>query len=105
MIDIAVQEQAGLDLGAYDTQNFRAANLLSVQLGSLEYEPDFGIDLKYFLSEDFKIQNDSFKAYLVEALANRAINVASIIDEKGLLSSIYNFNLTPEEQSTGMIAR
>jgi hypothetical protein len=104
MIDI-VSATDGLDLGLFDTQAPRAANILSVQLDALEYAPDLGIDLAFFLSEDFRFQNESFKAYLIEVLANRGINVASLVDEVENLFSQYTFNLAPDETSTGLIAR
>ncbi len=52
----------GADIGLYDSQSPRAANILSVQLGALEYAPTLGIDLAYFLQEDFRFQNESFKS-------------------------------------------
>lgn len=104
MIDIVSAEQ-GLDIGLYNTQTSRAANILSVQLGSLEYIPEFGIDLKYFLREDFSFQNESFKAYLIEVLANNSINVTSVIDSVLALYSNYTFNLAPVETSTGLVSR
>jgi hypothetical protein len=104
MIDI-VSTEAGLDMGTYDTQTEKAANILSVQLGSLEYAQDLGIDLRYFLSEDFKFQNESFQGYLVEVLANNGINVGSVVELVDSLSSQYTINLTPEETSTGFVAR
>lgn len=103
MIDIVGASSSGLEV--YDTQVSKAANILSVQLGSLEYAPDLGIDLKYFLSEDLKFQNESFKAYLVERLANRGVNVASVIEVIENLFSQYTFNLSPEETNTGLVAR
>lgn len=93
------------ELEIYDTQNFKAANILSTQLGSLEYLPLFGIDLKYFLDEGYKFQNDSFKSYLVQVLANEGINVASVIDTIENLYNQYTFNLSTEETTTGLIAR
>lgn len=104
MIDIITSDQ-GSDLGLFNTQNPKAANVLSVQIGSLEYQPDFGIDLKYFLSEDFRFQNESFKAYLVEVLANNNINVTSILDEVYALYQNYTFNIGAEEQTGSLIAR
>lgn len=102
MIDI-VSAEDGLDLGVLSTQTPRAANILSVQLGSLVYAPLIGIDLVFFLSDEFQFQNDSFKAYLIEVLANQGINVASVLDEVEALSSNYIFNLAPEEISTGLV--
>ena len=93
------------DINVFDTQTSRAANILSVQLGSLEYASDLGIDLEYFLSEDFKFQNDSFKAYLIEVLANKGINVASVVELIDNLFTKYTFNITPDEQSGSLIAR
>jgi hypothetical protein len=102
MIDIV---SVGDDIGIFDTQNFRAANILSVQIGNLDYAPDLGIDLRYFLSEEFRFQNESFKAYLIQVLANYAINVASVIDTVENLHRQYTFNLVPAESDGGMIAR
>lgn len=104
MIDISVQGP-GLDIGVNDTQVFRAQNILSTQLHSLEYLQDMGIDLKYFLDQDFKFQNESFKNYLVEVLANHGINVASVLEDIQTLVHEYIFNLTPAETSTALIAR
>lgn len=93
------------DLGLFDTQTEKAKNILSVQLGELTYLPDFGVDLKYFLSEDLIFQNESFKAYLIEVLASNGINVATVDDDVEALFRQYTFNLTPEETSTGLIVR
>jgi phosphomannomutase len=102
MIDIV---SVTTDIGLFDAQTEKAKNILSVQLGALEYAPDLGVDLRYFLSEDFRFQNESFKAYLVEVLANNGINVASVVDDVEDLFRQYTFNLTPEETSTGLVAR
>ncbi len=104
MIDI-VSFNNGEDLGAFETDTAKAANILSVQFGSLEYAPTLGIDLSFFLSDEFKFQNESFKAYLIEVLANSGINVASLIDTVESLYRQYIFNLVPAETSTGLIAR
>jgi hypothetical protein len=100
MIDIV---SATTDIGLFDTQTCKAANILSVQLGNLEYAKTLGIDLKYFLSEDFQFQNESFKAYLVEVLANNRINVASVIDEIQRLYSVYTFNLSADDKTSGLV--
>lgn len=104
MTDI-VSVTEGLDLGLFDTQTTRAANILSVQVGSLEYAQDLGIDLAFFLSEEFLFENESFKAYLIEVLARKGINVSSLVDTVENLFSDYVFNLSPDETSTGLIAR
>ncbi len=104
MIDITIVEQ-GKDMQIYDTQVGRAANILSVQIGDLEYAQALGIDLRYFLAEDFKFENSSFRAYLVETLANWGVNVSSVTTVIEALYNRYLFNLAPEENSTGLIAR
>ena len=103
MIDIVSLGSGGM--GLYDTQTERAANILSVQIGDLEYAQDLGIDLRYFMEENIKFQNESFKAYLVQVLAGRGINVASMIEVLQPLSSDYDFVLSPQETSTGLVAR
>lgn len=93
------------DIGFYDTQTSRAANILSIQVGDLEYQPDFGIDLNYFLSEDFSFQNESFKAYLVQILSNNGINVSSVAEVIDDLFSTFDFNLVNDAQSGSLVAR
>lgn len=102
MIDIA---EVSSDLVMIDTQTNRAANILSVQLGSLEYDKTMGIDLKYFLAEGIKIQNDSFKGYIVEQLANRGINVTEVITTVYALFEQYKINISPEENTTALVVR
>lgn len=102
MIDIVAIED---DIRFFDTQTTKATNILSVQLGALEYAPDLGIDLRFFLSEEFRFQNESFKSYLVQILANNGINVANLIEANENLLDRYIFELTPAETSGGLIAR
>lgn len=104
MIDV-ISWTDGEDLGMGNTQAHRAANILSVQLGALEYAPTLGIDLNYFLTEEIKFQDESFKSYLVQKLAESGINVSNFIELLEDLISDYNINLSPEESSTGFVAR
>lgn len=103
MIDIIGFDEKGMQL--LDTQTEKAANILSVQLGALEYAQDLGIDLRYFMTEKTQFQNESFRAYLVQILASRGINVSSIQTVINALDVNFNMKLSPEENSTGMIAR
>lgn len=103
MIDIVGFKDG--DLQFFDTDTSRAANILSVQIGSLEYEPELGIDLAYFLVEDFKVQNESFKSYLVEVLARNGINVVEVLEIIDALAEKYIINLSPRDSTSGMIAR
>lgn len=102
MIDIS---GTGDDIRTYDSVVPRATNILSVQLGSLEYAEDLGVDIKYFLSEDFQFQNESFKAYLVEVLTRNGINVASVTEVIENLYTDLKFELSPQESGGGLIAR
>lgn len=104
MIDI-VSWESGKDFGVLDTQTPKAANILSVQVGSLEYAPTLGIDLKYFLSPEFAFQNESFKAYCVQVLANNGINVATVSEEVYALFTRLGFNILPEQNTTGLVAK
>ena len=104
MKDIVSVPPASSDLGLFDTQTSKAGNILSIQLGSLRYAPDLGIDLKYFLDPDFQFQNESFKAYLIQVLANNSINVASVLESIDNLYSQYIFNLSPAESDGSLVA-
>lgn len=100
MIDISGQ---GTDIRLYDSQVPRATNILSVQLGALEYAQELGIDLKYFLSEDFEFENESFNAYLVEVLTRNGINVASVTEVINNLYEDLIFEITPQESSGSLM--
>lgn len=103
MIDI-ISWDNGADLGIADTDVPRAANILSTQLGSLEYQQDLGIDLAYFLTERVKFQDDSFKSYLVRVLAVAGINVTDVSEVIHSLFSDYKIRIAPVEQTDGLIA-
>ncbi len=102
MIDIV---SIGTDIGTFNTDVSRAANILSVQVGALEYAPNLGIDLNYFLSSDFSFQNESFKSYLIQVLANKGINVASVAELIDNLFTTFTFNLVPDQTVGSLIAR
>lgn len=81
----------------------RAGNILSTQIGTLEYAPDFGIDLKYFLESEFRIQNESFKSYLVQRLLEHRVNVVNVIETVQTLFTNYTFQIGSSEENEGLI--
>lgn len=103
MIDIV--SVSPTDLVIQDTQTVRAANIFSVQIGDLTYQLDFGVDMKYFFNESFKFQNDSFKSYLVQRLANYSINVGNVVEVIDNLSSDFDFYLNPSSSDGALISR
>ena len=104
MIDITSYNSTTKDMNILDTQAPKATNILSVQVGALEYAQDLGIDLAYFMDEKFRYQNASFISYLIETLANRGVNVASVVDVVENLSRSFEINVTPDETSTALVA-
>jgi len=80
MYDI-IEVEDGLDLGIADTIVGKAGNIVSTQVGDLEYLPDFGVDLEFFLEDGFQFQNSSFKAYIIERLTAHQVNVSEVTDE------------------------
>lgn len=104
MLDL-VEIREGLDLQIADSVVMKAANVLRVQIGSLEYAPDFGVDLKYFLETGFQIQNESFKAYLIQRLTENQINVSQCIETLEALFSKYTFYVDDANKNLkGLIA-
>lgn len=88
MIDIYLD---GDDLKLSDTVVFKAQNILLIQEGSLEYEPDLGIDLKRFLSPDVKIQNETFESYSMSKLTEHGINTLELITNKETFREVFNY--------------
>lgn len=93
------------DLNVANSQVPRAGNALMVQIGSLEYLPDWGIDLAYFLDENVKFQNAAFLTYLVQRLAELSINVAAAAETLNRLFATLDIQISPEETSTALVAR
>lgn len=104
MIDI-VEITDGEDLGIQDAIVPKAGNLLSIQIGSLEYSQDFGVDLKFFLSTDFQFQNESFKSYLVQRLTQNQINVAQLVDVLETFYEKLTFYVGDANANTGGLIR
>ena len=104
MKDIVSLPPSFNDIGLLDNDAPKAKNILSIQINTLYYAPELGIDLKYFLSEEFIFQTESFKAYLVERLSNYSINVASIDDIVENLYRQFTFNLTPSENDGTLVS-
>lgn len=95
MKDIIYLED-GNDLGVANSVIPRAANILSVQLGELEYEPEFGVDKRYFIQNTLLFQNESFKAYLIQRLSEFQINVAEVLETLQALFLKYTFFISQE---------
>lgn len=93
----------GKDLSIRRTDVCRASNVLAVQLTSLEYAPSFGIDLKFFLTSDFQLQNESFKAYCVQRLLEHQVNIANVTEVIGQLDKFLTFSINDNDSGTGLI--
>ncbi len=96
-----VELNQGEDMKLYDSIVAKAGNVLSIQLGDLEYSPDFGVDLKFFLDENFQFQNESFTSYLVQRLTESQVNVAKVIDVIKTLTREYTYHVGDIKQSNG----
>lgn len=93
----------GQDLSIVASDAPRAGNVLSIQLGDLEYAPTFGIDMRYFLESEFAIQTASFKAYTVQRLMESQVNVVSAISEVQTLFERINYGIGNSGTGTELI--
>lgn len=108
MIDIVSLPDGAIalgDLGLYDSDVERAKNILSIQIGALEYEPTFGIDLKYFLDERYEFQDESFQSYCVQRLIDYGVNASSVFTEVQTLLQKWIFNIGDSPTGDGLVAR
>lgn len=102
MIDIVA---VSTDLQLYDAQSPKAANVLSVQLGALEYAPDFGIDMEFFLNPAFQYQTESFKSYLIQRLSESLVNVNEVLDVVDRFTETFVFYVGDPDQNNGSLIR
>lgn len=102
MIDI-IRAVQGADLQVQDSIAPKAGNLLATQLGKLSYEPEFGVDLRFFLESNLEFQNESFQAYLIERLIQNRINVDSVLTVIESFTSRFVFNVNEQQRTEGFI--
>jgi hypothetical protein len=100
MLDI-VEANDGEDLTVMDTIVAKAGNLLSVQIGSLEYEQEFGVDFRFFLESEFQFQTESFKTYLVQRLVENQINVVQVMELIETFSHRFTYSVGDVKNSNG----
>ena len=82
MIDMIGFDAGFNDITTENSDIHRAANILKTQLGRLNiYKAvrEFGVDLEFFFQDGLLFQNSSFRAYLVQRLAESQVNVSSIL--------------------------
>ena len=96
-----IEVRQGQDLLVLDSIVAKAGNVLSIQIGSLEYAPDFGVDLKYFLQAGLEFQNESFKAYMVQRLAESQVNVSNVEEILQNLYSTYTYYVGETQPNDG----
>jgi hypothetical protein len=103
MLDI-VEIKNGQDLVLVDSVVSKAANVLSVQLGELEYARDFGVDFRFFLDTDLKFQTEAFKSYLIQRLTESQVNVSEALEIIEPLVSRYVISVSElQSDTTGLI--
>lgn len=99
-----VRIENGKDLEIGNTAVPKAANVLSTQLGSLEYAPEFGADIAYFLDNPIEFQTPSFTSYLIQRLAVSMINVTEVMEIVQKFVNQLNIKVrSNESQNEGMI--
>lgn len=99
MIDITSVKNG--DLTIMDSQAAKAGNVLQVQLGTLEYAKNFGIDLKFFLDPKYQFQNESFKAYLIQRLSEHHVNVNQVTEALETFYLKFTFSVGDAVSSSG----
>lgn len=92
------------DLNIGENEASKSANILQTQIGTLEYAPDFGIDLEFFLDPNFTYQNESFKSYLVQRLSEHHVNVNRVIEQIESLFEKYTFEVGQSDSGDGLIS-
>lgn len=91
----------GEDLTVQEAAVPKAANLFQVQIAALEYAKEFGIDMRFFIDPELQFQNESFKAYLIQRLAENNINVAQVLESLNAFTLDYVFTVGADEENNG----
>lgn len=104
MIQDIVGIPDGTDLQLARSDVAKAANVLSVQLGELEYAPNFGVDHKYFLDAEVAFQNESYRAYLVQRLVEHQVNIMQCVSTLSAFMETITYQVgEPFENGKGLV--
>lgn len=93
------------DFEVFDTQVYKAKNILNTQVATLEYAQASGIDLEFFLAEGMSFQTESFNGYLVETLANQGVNVNNVRVLFDTFTETISIELAAPDSTTALISR
>jgi|SRR6478609_895232 len=102
MLDIS-QVPDGKDLVLTETLATKAANVVSIQIGDLEYAPNFGVDFRYFLTSNLEFQNQSFKAYIIQTLSQNQVNVSNAVEVVEALYERIIFSVGDSKVKRGLL--
>lgn len=82
-----------------NTDVFKAENILNIQINSLYYAQDLGIDLTRFINSDVEIQPETFRAYTVQELTRQGIQLQTVKTATNQFMSTITYKATePNEQ-------
>ena len=100
--DVRFNEQKN-DLEFMASELPRAENLIGVQLGSLVFQPDWGVDLQHFLNPNYEIQAECFESHLIQRIGFWGMNVIDFIPKQGKFIREMIFNFTNTKDSNSMM--
>ena len=82
-----------------NTDVFKAENILNIQINSLYYAQDLGIDLARFVNSDVEIQPKTFRAYTVQELTRQGVQLQTVATAINQFMSTITYKATePSEQ-------
>lgn len=102
LLDI-VKIENGKDLRVEQSEAPRAASVLQTQVGTLEYAKGFGVDLKFFLDSELRIQPESFQSYCVNRLLQHQVNVVNVVSVVSTFMSNTVFAIGSSESDGSLI--
>jgi hypothetical protein len=76
---VDITEGKNSDLQIVNTEIMRATNLFKTEINYLNYFPEWGIDFAFFFTSEFKIQRETFQAYLVQRLGDFRIDLLQVV--------------------------
>jgi hypothetical protein len=95
---VEITEGKNSDLQIASTEVMRATNLFKTEINYLNYFPEWGIDFAFFFTSDFKIQLETFKAYLAQRLGDFRIDLLQVIASPSRFIEELNFVFGNEER-------
>lgn len=85
------------NLQTADTDVYKGENILRIQVGTLVYAQELGIDLARFIDPGVSIQPETFRAYTVQELVKQGVRIETVLEKFNNVDAVLKYTAAQTE--------